>query len=1102
MAEFYDVVIKTEVKHRRNVKPDALHWNSIEKKLEYWDGEKFVNSSAEVRDVLVNSNAGEVSAASYGQIGQARKLDSSTHLDSLTIDGFYLGNTTFACTEANGYPETANLLPSVRVSTCGSMVIQHLSMAGARLYGRVSYDKGATWQSWLGMGGTKGTKLVLYVSKSGSDSASGADADHPVLTIARAIRIATAVMAGVMDSTVELRVGEGSWGNLTLKGLPFVLALKPYDGAVPTAYSASLPVYGSVTVTSSAVELTGFVANALTVQHGGNAWIATGYKRMGAVCAEYGGRVIFASANTATNLWEVTPQTVYAAGVVITTTGGLVEMYYLHIKLAGDVTVSGGFVVASRGGKLNMHRYATMFDSTAFRVTGKKCDVKTSAVVNSMEVGGTHDFFTLVLPGSGYAFEKGAIINGYTYGQVATVNGQQPDENGNVEAGGLPLGFEYFQTNPNVQAGSLPMVGGEWSRAIYADLWEWVQKQEGYLIPEAEWQEKAAANGGAVPFYSDGDGSTTFRVPALTVWCKGQGGNEAVGDYLADMFGSHKHNVTVTASGSTAEAGGHTHTRGTMNITGAVSSSPSAGALRMSTNGMSVSGAFSATVASESHAGWSSYSGQHIRSLEFDASRSWTGETSNAGSHSHTVTLNTTVSEDEQGGTETRPRTIVGLYCVVAYSTVTSSGAIDLEDVRDLLLETQEVVEEATEGAVKTVNGEEPDENGNVDVGGLPLGTAFPYTGKDVPPGTLRADGTTYTDMRAAFPEFYAWVVQSGLTKPLGSYALVEGSCGYYGLDESTGTVRMPTLAAGVFGADAASKYGLAVEAGLPGHTHTRGTMNITGSQRLSTKRWPAAAASSGTALYSSDTSTDGYLSGSSDSASGATTLNLDASRTWTGETSEPTNPIYGKSDTVTPAHVKYPWVIVVYNAATPMSMVEAAEFLTMLDGKASKEDLLNAIPAGFIMDFAGNTEPAGRWLPAWTGAAVSRTTYAELFAAIGTTYGAGDGSTTFNLPNQTDRVRQGGATAGAYKEAGLPNITGSLTGSGGEGEFARGTAGITATGALTTKHASGTWAGYESYGGYYLKQIGFDASRSNAIYGKSSTIQMAALVTRPFIKY
>ena len=55
-------------------------------------------------------------------------------------------------------------------------------------------------------------------------------------------------------------------------------------------------------------------------------------------------------------------------------------------------------------------------------------------------------------------------------------------------------------------------------------------------------------------------------------------------------------------------------------------------------------------------------------------------------------------------------------------------------------------------------------------------------------------------------------------------------------------------------------------------------------------------------------------------------------------------------------------------------------------------------IPPGAIMAFATNSNPKG-WLFC-NGAAVSRTDYAELFAAIGTTYGSGDGRTTFNLPN------------------------------------------------------------------------------------------------------
>ena len=54
--------------------------------------------------------------------------------------------------------------------------------------------------------------------------------------------------------------------------------------------------------------------------------------------------------------------------------------------------------------------------------------------------------------------------------------------------------------------------------------------------------------------------------------------------------------------------------------------------------------------------------------------------------------------------------------------------------------------------------------------------------------------------------------------------------------------------------------------------------------------------------------------------------------------------------------------------------------------------------PSGMIMTFAGDFAPAG-WLKA-NGAAVSRTAYADLFRAIGTRYGAGDGRSTFNLPD------------------------------------------------------------------------------------------------------
>ena len=93
------------------------------------------------------------------------------------------------------------------------------------------------------------------------------------------------------------------------------------------------------------------------------------------------------------------------------------------------------------------------------------------------------------------------------------------------------------------------------------------------------------------------------------------------------------------------------------------------------------------------------------------------------------------------------------------------------------------------------------------------------------------------------------------------------------------------------------------------------------------------------------------------------------------------------------------------------LAVVQAAQ---IAPNKATTNQLLAAIkaiagdfvtargndfcPSGMVMIFSGDTAPAG-WLKA-NGAAVSRTAYAKLFAAIGTRYGAGDGYSTFNLPD------------------------------------------------------------------------------------------------------
>lgn len=209
---------------------------------------------------------------------------------------------------------------------------------------------------------------------------------------------------------------------------------------------------------------------------------------------------------------------------------------------------------------------------------------------------------------------------------------------------GMPIGFEYITMNPNVPVGSLPLLGGTFSKETYKDLWEWVQQQTGYLISETEWQAKATAQNNTVPFYAD-TSDTEFRVPALTCWVKGATGVEEVGAY---------------------------YSAGLPNIMGTTQLRPKddgAGVVFDYTNGALTSKVVgNATDKSNSIAKGST---QHPYSvINFDASKS------NA-IYGHS--------------TEVCPRTVVGMWCVKAFGKVTGVGSVEavnmLKDVNNKVTE-------------------------------------------------------------------------------------------------------------------------------------------------------------------------------------------------------------------------------------------------------------------------------------------------------------------------------------------------------------------------------------------------------------------------------
>lgn len=174
---------------------------------------------------------------------------------------------------------------------------------------------------------------------------------------------------------------------------------------------------------------------------------------------------------------------------------------------------------------------------------------------------------------------------------------------------------------------------------------------------------------------------------------------------------------------------------------------------------------------------------------------------------------------------------------------------------------------------------------------------------------------------------------------------------------------------------------------------------------------------------------------------------------------------------------------------ANTATKLETARTINGVAFDGTQDIIVGSNPVGTIIAVAYTGVPEG-YLHS-NGAAVSRTTYANLFSKIGTTYGAGDGSTTFNLPNTVARFLEGGAGAGTYYEAGLPNITGNIS------AFKS-----SISGAFVGSNNTNGYDGWVDNQDEYAVSTSFDASRSNRIYGASTTVQPPAMTVIYCIKY
>ena len=158
------------------------------------------------------------------------------------------------------------------------------------------------------------------------------------------------------------------------------------------------------------------------------------------------------------------------------------------------------------------------------------------------------------------------------------------------------------------------------------------------------------------------------------------------------------------------------------------------------------------------------------------------------------------------------------------------------------------------------------------------------------------------------------------------------------------------------------------------------------------------------------------------------------------------------------------------------------------------------AIPVGTVLWSANPAVPSGYLL--CNGAAVSRTTYATLFGVIGTTFGTGNGSSTFNVPNLIGKFPEGSATPGTVHNAGIPNIVSCFNCQGTLDPDYVGNKAACANNYVFTVAGLGYVDGGTSTSDKFQITVTMDLSKGNAIYGNSSTVQPPALTLVPCIRY
>lgn len=443
---------------------------------------------------------------------------------------------------------------------------------------------------------------------------------------------------------------------------------------------------------------------------------------------------------------------------------------------------------------------------------------------------------------------------------------------------GVKIGTISWQLSTTVDSGDLPLLGGTFDKETYAPLWNYVQTHPDMLVTENEWQQMAESQTSVLKYANTSD--SLFRVPKLLDYARGAV-QESAGEYEADglpnitglyeegYFGDIAAHITTPDDSWYYDDGGALY-----------------GVAATHIDNHSAVGDTSAGIG-----------------LAFDASRS---------------------NSIYGNATEVRPKTMLGLYVVKAYSSTTEISDINI----------QTLLEKAGEGFA---------------IGDIKFSFA-----KVVPNGWLRCDGNLY--QRSEYPDLYQWATDNNYLVSEETWQSTKtandgGSVGYFSTGDGSTTFRVFNIVDFVRADASASNTG----------AYQTDTMrNITGGQSALITGWGASTIASNIASDDSglilghgafgnasfqynqnvtqDNKGNGVITGNYDSSKGSSDTILDL--VFDASLSVGSSHV---STEIQPKHLKLACLIKAKDAVVNRTLVSDVELKEAVD----KIDELN----GFILD-------------------------------------------------------------------------------------------------------------------------------------------------------